>query len=299
MDKKPHIPLVAVRAFTAVGRYGSFTRAATALGITQSAVSRHISTLETLAAEPLFTRRGPQIALTPAGSQFYDAVCDAMSTIELATIQLAQGQRAHGRLVVRTSMPSFAMTVVIPALGDFTARHAMEVDLVTSLSSPQPRDEFDVLITRDLSLPGAESWELFQEELVCVGAPAMAQKYRTDSPAQWPLIASRSRPDAIPIWAVAKGLSVDALHVCAVYDHLFLAVAAAIGGTGLLVVPRIVIQDQLDSGTLVMADEEAVASGATYVAYVSAYSRHVQMGREFCRWLKRMLRDRGRARTAP
>jgi LysR family transcriptional regulator, glycine cleavage system transcriptional activator len=297
MEDKPAVPLVAIRAFTAVGRYGSFTRAAAALGITQSAVSRHVATLEGLAGGPLFTRSGPHISLTPAGSQFYDAVRDAMSTIELATIQLSQGRHTHDRLVVRTSMPSFAMTVVIPALGDFTARHAVGVDLVTSLSSPQPRDEFDVLITRDLSLPDAESWELFHEELVCVAAPAAAKRHAAQSPSLWPLIASRSRPDAIPIWAVAKGLSADALHVCAVYDHLFLAVAAAIGGTGLLVVPRIVVQDQLDNATLVLVDDEPVASGATYAAYVSAYRRHVQAAREFCRWLKRMLRERGRSST--
>lgn len=291
-NKKSGIPLVAIRVFTAVGRYGSFTRAAASLGITQSAVSRHIATLEALAAQALFIRKGPQVTLTPCGSQFYDAVRDAMSTIELATNQLSQSSQVHNRLTVRTSMPSFAMTVVIPALGDFMTRHGVEVDLITSLSPPQPQDEFDVLISRDLCLPDTESWELIREELVCAGSPAMVKKHNARPLDGWPLIASRSRPDAIPTWAVAQAIPVDALHVSAVYDHLYLAVAAASGGTGLLVAPRIVIQDQLDNGILVLADGDTVVSGATYAAYVSAHSRHVEMAREFCRWLKRMLRDR-------
>ncbi|ALM82252.1 LysR family transcriptional regulator [Bordetella sp. N] len=298
MNKKAGLPLVAIRVFTAIGRYGSFTRAAAALGITQSAVSRHVATLESLAAQPLFTRKGPQVTLTPYGSQFYEAVRDAMSTIELATIQLAQGRHTHDRLTVRTSMPSFAMTVVIPVLGDFMAHHGVEVDLITSLSPPQPQEEFDVLITRDLSLPGTESWELIREELVCAGSPAMVKKHASRPLDGWPLIASRSRPDAIPTWAVAKAIPVDALHVSAVYDHLFLAVAAASGGTGLLVAPRIVIQDQLDNGILMLADDEMVGSGATYTAYVSPRSRHIEVSRAFCRWLKRMLRERSRPGTA-
>ncbi|MFT4068223.1 LysR family transcriptional regulator [Paraburkholderia sp.] len=292
MVKKNSIPMVAIRVFATVGRYGNFTRAAAALGITQSAVSRHVATLEAVAAQALFERKGPNVSLTPSGSQFYEAVRDAVSTIELATQQLVQGQHTHDRLMVRTSMPSFAMTVVVPALGAFSATHPVQVDLITSLSPPQPQEEFDVLITRDLTLPGTESWELIQEQLVCVGSPVVVATHRARALHRWPLIAARSRPDAIPVWAVAKDIPTELLHVGAVYDHLFLAVAAAIGGAGLLIVPRIIVQDQLDNGTLVLADDEEVASGATYVAYVNAQSRHVEAAREFCRWLKRVLRDR-------
>jgi len=70
--------------------------------------------------------------------------------------------------MVRTSMPSFAMTVVVPMLGTFMTQSLLQVDLITSLSPPLPQDEIDVLITRDLVMPNTESWKLLQEELVCV-----------------------------------------------------------------------------------------------------------------------------------
>src|SRR5690606_29350452 len=115
--RAPDAPLTALRAFVAVGRHGSFTRAADSLGITQSAVSRHISTLETFADCRLFVRRGSTIEFTPPGLQLFEAVKDALSTIELTMQLLAQRGQRHDRLKVRTSLPSFAMTVVIPSLG--------------------------------------------------------------------------------------------------------------------------------------------------------------------------------------
>ena len=51
-------PLYALRAFEAASRHNSFTRAADELSITQSAVSRHIRTLEEHFACRLFQRSG-------------------------------------------------------------------------------------------------------------------------------------------------------------------------------------------------------------------------------------------------
>ena len=294
MLKNLDVPLIAIRAFVTIGRHGTFTRAAAALGITQSAVSRHVATLEKAAGTRLFERRGATIALTTAGSQYFDAVKDAMATIELATQQMCQRENGSDRLIVRTSMPSFAMTVLVPMLGAFMAQSTLRVDLITSLSPPLPQDEFDILITRDLAIPGAESWELLHEELVCVGAPELVRKHRAPAPQRWPMIATASRPDILATWAVARDLSPDSLHVAAMYDHFFLALSAAIGGTGLLVAPQLLVIDQLRAGTLALLDEQQIASGATYWAYMNSTTRHVQGGRDFCRWLKGMLRSRTR-----
>jgi DNA-binding transcriptional LysR family regulator len=298
MANPSDIPLTAIRAFVAAGRYGSFTRAAAALSVTQSAVSRHVATLEALADTRLFERKGSTIAMTPAGLHFYDTVKDAMSTIELAARQLAQRRRAPDRLRVRTSMPSFAMTVVVPALGAFARSCPVQIDLITSLAPPQPQDEFDVLISRDLRLAGTESWELLREQLVCVGAPALVAAQQKRPPARWPLITARSRPDLIAAWAVAQDLAPQRLQVAGSYDHLFLATAAAIGGAGLLIVPRVLVDDALRDGTLVLADPLQFASGARYTAYVHPASQHAAVAREFCRWLKGMLHRRGQGTAA-
>ncbi|KCV45886.1 transcriptional regulator, LysR family [Bordetella bronchiseptica 345] len=293
--KTANPPLVSLRAFVAVARHESFTQAAGTLGITQGAVSHHVATLETYADCRLFDRRGSTVALTPAGLQLYEAVKDAMSTIELTMQLLVQRGHRHDRLKVRTSMPSFAMTLVVPHLGTYSAAHGVQVDLITSLAPPQPQDEFDVLISRDLSLPGTESWELAREELICVGAPAVADAHREQSARHWPMVAARSRPDLIATWALVHDIAPDAINVVATYDHLFLAVTSAIGGTGFLVAPQLLVLDHLGTGTLVPSADPPIASGASYVAYVNAHSPHVQQARQFCRWLKNTLRNRGKA----
>jgi len=286
------IPLLAVRAFVAVGRQGSFTRAGVALGVTQGAVSRHVATLEAFAGTRLFVRRGATSDFTPAGMQLYEALKDAMFTIEITMQLLAQKASQHDRLKVRTSMPSFAMTVIVPSLGAYSARHGVQIDLITSLAPPQPSDDFDVLITRDLSLAGTESWELAQEELICVGAPSLVAAHLSQAKSGWPMVAARSRPELLAVWAIAADVPPERIHLVATYDHLFLAVTAAIGGTGFVVTPKLLVLDQLREGNLQLANEGCINSGASYVAYVNTHSAHTQAARDFCRWLKGLLRER-------
>ncbi len=50
-------PLGWLRAFEAAARHLSFTAAAAELGLTQSAISQQIKSLETFLGQPLFLRR--------------------------------------------------------------------------------------------------------------------------------------------------------------------------------------------------------------------------------------------------
>lgn len=59
----------ALLSLATVAETGSFSRAAEALGFTQSAVSQHVANLERTAGTPLLTRR-PTVAPTPAGREF-------------------------------------------------------------------------------------------------------------------------------------------------------------------------------------------------------------------------------------
>jgi DNA-binding transcriptional LysR family regulator len=57
-----------LRYFQAVGRFGSFRRAADELNITQPALSRQIKVLEREVGVPLLTRSKRKVALTPGGA---------------------------------------------------------------------------------------------------------------------------------------------------------------------------------------------------------------------------------------
>ncbi|MDR0809285.1 MAG: LysR family transcriptional regulator [Gemmobacter sp.] len=57
----------ALAIFEVAARLGSFTQAATELGVTQAAVSRQIKALENELNAALFLRQHRKVVLTPAG----------------------------------------------------------------------------------------------------------------------------------------------------------------------------------------------------------------------------------------
>jgi DNA-binding transcriptional LysR family regulator len=293
-DQHPDVPLVALRAFVAAGRHGNFTRAAAAMGVTQGVVSRHVAALERLGGVRLFERRGARAVLTPAGTQLYDAVHDAFAAIELAGRQIVQRRHVSHRLQVRTSMPTLALSVLMPSLTAFTDKHGVQVDLITSLAQVQPRDEFDVLITRDLDISGAESWELAVETLVSVATPPLLRTWGDHAPLRWPMIGTRSRPEILGIWALAQGLPPEQFDLVAVDEHLHLAIARALGGGGVLVAPQLLLLDHLANGALVRLPGPAVPSGETYRAFIHPRTANLRAATAFCRWLKGTLVTRAR-----
>lgn len=74
-----------LRVFATVSEVGSFTGAGKALGLSQSAVSRQISTLESDLGVMLFRRHASGIVLTEPGLELQQAVTDMSSRLALAT----------------------------------------------------------------------------------------------------------------------------------------------------------------------------------------------------------------------
>ena len=289
--KKPFLPLNSIRVFVEAARCLNFSQAARTLCITQSGVSHHISSLENHLGHRLFTRHGASLALTDAGRLYCETVREAVATIELATYQFAPPPAGTGRLVVRTSLPSFAVTVLIPALPHFSAEHAVAVDIVTSLSPPQPGDDYDILISRDLAIGDDDAhWKLATEELICVAAPSVHRCHAEKPLTDWPFIAARSRPDTLAAWANRQAIDTHAIRIVAAFEHYFLAIPAATAGLGYLIVPRLLVASALGIGQLVETDTPALRSDASYKAFINPQSPAQEAAKIFCRWLKSELR---------
>ncbi|HLY52709.1 MAG TPA: LysR family transcriptional regulator, partial [Steroidobacteraceae bacterium] len=118
MDKKTidrrWLPLNALRAFEGVAKHGSFTAAANALLISQSALSRHVIALERLTGVALFERRPHALTLTKAGQHLLPAVAKSFDRLEYALDDI----RNEGTPVQRTLRvqmpPSFAAQLAVP-----------------------------------------------------------------------------------------------------------------------------------------------------------------------------------------
>lgn len=284
-------PLNSIRVFVETARRLSFSRAALALGMTQSGVSHHVSALERYLGQTLFARSGSSVKLSDAGRLYFDTVEEAVSTLELSTRQFRQHAEDGGRLVVRTSLYTFAMTVLIPALPQFCPVPRIAVDVMTSLSQPRPGDVFDVLISRDLVIDDDGHWLLATEELVCVAAPSVVREFAGKPMAAWPFLTTRSRPDILPAWINQQPAEPHDVHAAASFEHYFLALPAAVAGMGFLVIPRLLIGDALQQGHLIEAVSSSVRSAASYSAYINPRSAKPEVARAFCRWLKGQLRQ--------
>jgi DNA-binding transcriptional LysR family regulator len=102
-----------LRVFMAVAENLSFTRAAQALFLTQSAVSHQVADLEKKLATPLFVRHGRSISLTPAGTVLTEQAARVFASLRDAETAVRTAARQDlGRLRVGAS--STACQYIIP-----------------------------------------------------------------------------------------------------------------------------------------------------------------------------------------
>jgi LysR family glycine cleavage system transcriptional activator len=292
MEEK-EISLNAVRAFVQVARDNSVTRASKTLGITQSSVSRHIAVLEEYFGEKLIERRGRQSQLTDFGRLFADAVAESLHTILYTAKRMRRNDRAEAnRLVVRTSLSTFAYTLLIPNLREFSKEMGgVTVDVISSLSAPTSIDNFDVLLTRDLTLSDLDDhWEFYDEQLVCVGAPDCVAGRGLEALRTTPVLTVTSRPDILPTWLQGMDMKMSDILSGARYDHHFLALPAVTTGQTLLVAPDIVVAGLVRQGLLEVIPGSRTPSGMRYRAYAVDRSHNPDLARAFCRWLTRLCR---------
>lgn len=123
-----------LRYFLAVWRQGSFTAAATALGVEQSTVSRRIAALEEALGGLLFdrTREGPQ---PTALAQEVSPLAERTESEARRVHEVSQGKAREVEGVVRLALvESFAVQLLIPELlGDLLLAHPrLRLDLLTS-----------------------------------------------------------------------------------------------------------------------------------------------------------------------
>ncbi|WP_342710026.1 LysR family transcriptional regulator [Bradyrhizobium sp. B124] len=287
------VPLNAIRAFVTIAREGSVTRAANALGTTQSSVSRYLAVLQGYLGTDLIERRGRRSELTEFGRVFANTVAEPLETICFTARRMRRRNRPDvNRIVVRTSLSTFAFSLLIPNLQAFSAEvGGVTVDVISSLSPPTSSDDFDILITRDLSvIEPADNWEIYNETLVCVGSPNHVAGKPLSIARSMPILNITSRPDILPTWLRAMNLRVKDIKSGARYDHNYLALPAVMTGKCLLVAPEIIVSDLVRGGALHVIPGSRTPSGMQYRAYAVDRSDNPEIARAFCRWVARLCK---------
>ena len=262
--------LTSLQCFDAAARHMSFTKAASELSITQSAVSRQVRQLEEYVGRPLFRRHKQRLVLTEAGVDYAKSVHDILERAESATLQLMAYGGGGGTLTIAL-LPTFGSRWLIPRLGDFTTRYPdIQMNLVTQVR-PFNFDgsNTDAAIHFGGSVwPGAVCHRLMGETIVPVAAPSLLKgRSELSSPEEvgrYTLLQHVTRPQAWQEWLCDCGVSNVDGHRGPRFEQFQMVIQAAVAGLGLAVLPLFLIRDELASGHLVVAIDRPVKSEQAY-----------------------------------
>ena len=128
------LPLKALRAFEKVAEHLSYTRAAEALHVTQSAVSQQVAQLEERVGKRLVERSGRALRLTPQGELLAAACQRSFGALERTMQQVSRG--GGGQALQFKLPPTFAMKWLMPRLPGFQVLHPqLELHISTSVQA--------------------------------------------------------------------------------------------------------------------------------------------------------------------
>jgi LysR family glycine cleavage system transcriptional activator len=266
------LPLNALREFDAVGKRLSFTAGAQALNVSQSAVSRHIISIEELLGKRLFDRSGSRLALTAAGEVLLPEVSKAFDRIE-QTMNEVSGNRPGNRPIRVHFPPSLLHQIALPMIQEFHAEHPdIRIDISSSHVTGLPDNDIDMAIVFDL--PNADDRVtdfLWMVRVAPVCAPAVAERHAGKTLEQF--LADNHllhvKLDKEPrgllwgIYARQCRITIDVERDLA-FDTALLAVNYAINGNGVALADIDMFAPELADGRLVMPYDTIIEDGFGY-----------------------------------
>ena len=185
-------PLAALRAFEAVARLGSLSRAAVELNVTKSAVSHQLRALESDLGATLLHRGGTlrRAQVTEAGATLLVSVQQALTLLETACRNVRVAVRSKRRHSLNLSVnPSLAALWLAPRIGRFIELHP-DIDVQVFLHASQDpawkAQDIDLafLHVREHGphLPQPGDIRLMSETVVPVCSPALVSPGERDDP---------------------------------------------------------------------------------------------------------------------
>ena len=293
-------PMLAIRAFEAAARHGSFVRAGEELCVSAGAVGHQVRLLEEWLGRPLFERKARSVALNESGRRYFVEVHLLLEELERASLALRRAD--DDAQVTVTAMPSFVTRWLMPRLGRFTALHPhIEVRVLGSVPPVDfARDHVDLAIRLGVgTYPGLVSDMLLPETYHAVAHPSLAAQ--VSSPADvtaFPLLHDEYEqriPAQVdwPRWCAAQGLQVSAqrLRQGLRFSHTYLTLDAAAAGAGLAVASDVLAGEALKLGQLQCLPGAPVKGPYRYYLVHPPAAAHRPQVQAVCDWLRQEAAD--------
>ncbi len=248
--------------FASVVGHGSFSGSARELGITTSAVSQQIRSLENDLGVVLLHRSTRKLSLTEAGESFYEAAKDVVSAAEQGRIKVNQlRDELAGSLRVATT-PELGVNHILPALSTWMAAHD---DLsITYLADNHYIDMIDeridiaIRMSPTINDSTVTSYPLTDVRQMLVASPQYLRQHgKLQTPkdlAEHQLICIEIMQDANQIDLIQtetgkKTRTKMNSRICT--NNVFMATTLAKEGHGLIRIMEMDVRKELESGELV------------------------------------------------
>lgn len=256
MARRELPPLRALTSFEAAARLGSFRLAAGELGVTRSAVSHQVKSLEQRLGVQLFRRDARRAELTHVGHTYYPVVRDAFDQIEAQTRAL-RPPAADNELTVQVYV-TVALKWLIPRLHDFERRFPdMKIRLSTSYFDwdfDEKNVDAGFILARNKS-PDHYYRTLFRSMLTPICSPDLMRgpnAIRTPQDLKkHKLLYVYTAEEDWHIWLEAAGVTGIKLSDRLAFDSYILAQEAAIEGRGVAMTIGPFATEEIKMGRLV------------------------------------------------
>ncbi len=286
--------LQALACFDAAARHESYTRAAQELALTQSAVSRQITGLESYLGQALFRRTRHGVALTERGAAYARQIAPRLQALERDTLEVMSGQGA-GQTLMLAAVPTFASRWLIPRLPQLALAHPELVLHIEVRTRPFlfADSDFDAALYAGTAQQirnwaGTRAHLLMPEQLTAVCAPALRPGPRMRTPAEltgMPLLQQSTRPQAWRLWFQSASIAAPQALAGPRYELFSMTVAAAVHGMGVALVPRLLIEQELAAGQLVQACAHVLAPERAYYLVTPEHDAGKPALADFLAWL--------------
>lgn len=275
---------------TVLAEQGSYTAAATRLGVSKAAMSQRIAELERIAGVPLVQRTTRSVRLTEAGQRLVDQTRAAFEQISQSFAQVRDLAGAPQGLLRVTAPVALARQQIVPLLPDFLRQYPqvrIELNLSDRLSS-LATEGFDLAIRHTAHPPDTHvAVALCATRSVLVASKAYLR--RAGTPQQPADLTAHNclhypRPQERPAWTfepqgrtgTRERVTVQVSGSLAANNSEALR-DAALAGLGITLLPDFSAQAALQAGKLVevLPGWAPVGSFADRIYAIRPYTAHV------------------------
>lgn len=247
--------LKCLQVFEHIARAGNVVRAAEALGISASAASHQLATLEKSLECHLFERHAAGVKLTARGEAYLEIIGVHLQGLIQATAEMKAAGRVN-KIHIHSS-PTFGYLWLLPRIQSFQKQYpGTEVTLACSYEDVDfGRGEVDIAIRH-----GFPSWEGFDirsvrnERILPMASP----EYLAYAPVSAPeglisrrLIYSENTLLRWPEWFRAHNIAQPAQPWLFRFDRSYMSLEAAAMGHGVVLESELLAEKFLRQGTLV------------------------------------------------